>query len=396
MNVMVTVDQRFQSLPDGTVWTPAQFRYGFFTRYLEVFDHVCVAGRVKEGEGIPDGWERVDGPGVSVMPVPFYLGPLGYVRRAHQVRQAASRAVQAADAVILRVPSIIAATAERALRRNQRPYGLEIIGDPYDWFAPGAVEHPLRPLFRMYFYLQLRRQCRDACATAYVTKEALQKRYRAPGVFHASYSDVELGSDAFAPTPLNRESTHKAILISVGSFDQLYKGHDVLLKALSRCVQTGLSLTLVLVGDGRYRAKLEALAADLHLSEQVLFLGQLPPGRPIREQLDLAHLFVLPSRTEGLPRALIEAMARGLPCVGSTVGGIPELLEPEDLVPPGDATALAAKIREVVMDTHRMARMSARNLAKARQYREDEVCKPRTAFYRYVRERTETWRRTRM
>ena len=92
---------------------------------------------------------------------------------------------------------------------------------------------------------------------------------------------------------------------------------------------------------------------------------------------------------------MVEAMARGLPCIGSTVGGIPELLPSEDLVPPGDVEALAGKIREVVSDPQRMARMSARNLHKAKEYREEVLGKRRSDFYRHVKEKTEAWLRTR-
>ena len=121
------------------------------------------------------------------------------------------------------------------------------------------------------------------------------------------------------------------------------------------------------------------------------FLGQLSAGEAVRALLDAADLFLLPSRTEGLPRAMIEAMARALPCIGSTVGGIPELLAPEDMVPPGDAGALARKIREVVTDPERMCLMSARNLEVAREYRDDLLRERRTAFYRHVRTQTEQW-----
>ena len=88
---------------------------------------------------------------------------------------------------------------------------------------------------------------------------------------------------------------------------------------------------------------------------------------------------------------MIEAMARGLPCIGSTVGGIPELLPAEDLVPPGDAPALARKIMEVLGDPDRMARMSARNLATAAEYRDDILSERRRAFYTYLRDRTQAW-----
>jgi glycosyltransferase involved in cell wall biosynthesis len=88
---------------------------------------------------------------------------------------------------------------------------------------------------------------------------------------------------------------------------------------------------------------------------------------------------------------MVEAMARALPCIGSTVGGIPELLPPEDMIPPGDVGALANKIREVVTNPERMARMSARNLEKAKDYRDEVLCDRRNEFYRYVREMTEAW-----
>jgi glycosyltransferase involved in cell wall biosynthesis len=80
-----------------------------------------------------------------------------------------------------------------------------------------------------------------------------------------------------------------------------------------------------------------------------------------------------------------------LPCIGSTVGGFSELLAEEDLVAPGDVQALAAKIRDVVTNPQRMAKMSARNFAKAGEYRQDVLWEQRLAFYRRVREMTEEW-----
>ncbi|MEO1187019.1 MAG: glycosyltransferase, partial [Cyanobacteria bacterium J06636_27] len=94
---------------------------------------------------------------------------------------------------------------------------------------------------------------------------------------------------------------------------------------------------------------------------------------------------------EGLPRAMIEAMARGLPCIGSTVGGIPELLPSEDMVTPGDINALAQKIRQVVTNPERMASMSVRNLEKAKNYQDVVLQKRRIAFYSHVREKTQSW-----
>ena len=136
---------------------------------------------------------------------------------------------------------------------------------------------------------------------------------------------------------------------------------------------------------------MQQLAADRGVADRVRFLGQVPAGEPVREQLDAADLYLIPSRAEGLPKALIEAMARGLPCIGSRVGSIPDLLADEDLVPPGDARALADKLMEVAGSPDRMNQMAKRNLATAREYRNDVTDRRRHALYDHVRKSTEQW-----
>jgi glycosyltransferase involved in cell wall biosynthesis len=223
-----------------------------------------------------------------------------------------------------------------------------------------------------------------------VTRETLQRRYPCPA-FSVGVSDVELPAGAFAddPRPPVKRGSPRTI-VTVGTMSQPYKAQEVLIDALARCRRAGLDVHAVLVGDGRHRAALEARAAAERVAEQVTFAGALPAGEPIRRVLDAAHLFVLPSRTEGLPRAMVEAMARGLPCVGSAVGGIPELLPAEDIVPPGDAAALAAKIQDVLGDRERLVRMAARNLEVARGFREDLLEAQRLAFYEELRRVTAT------
>jgi glycosyltransferase involved in cell wall biosynthesis len=165
----------------------------------------------------------------------------------------------------------------------------------------------------------------------------------------------------------------------------------VLIDAVALGVRHGLDVRLAIAGEGRHRQELEARAASLGVADRVEFLGQLRAGEAVRAELDRADLFVLPSRTEGLPRAMIEAMARGLPCIGTRVGGIPELLPPEDMVPPGDAPALCEKIREMVSDPQRMARASDRNLRVAQEYRDETLRERRVRFYRRVRDATAAW-----
>jgi glycosyltransferase involved in cell wall biosynthesis len=329
--------------------------------------------------------------------VPYYVGPWQYLRNSRQVAKATRNAIDASDAAMLYVSGRIATGVEPMLRQAGHPYGVYVIGDPYDVFAPGSIRHPLRPFFRWIYSRQLRHQCAGATAAAYITEQALQRRYPpAPDAFTTHYAMGTMADNVFVPASRPpRPEARTLSLITVGTMAQLYKAQDVLIDALAACVQEELDLKLILVGDGQYRPMLEARAAALGLGERVSFRGQLTSGDPVRSELDHANLFVLPSHQEGLPRALIEAMARALPCIGSTVGGIPELLPPEDLVSPGDVAALARKIREMVTDPQRMAHASARNLERAKAYREEALFERRVTFYRSLRERTESWLKNR-
>lgn len=392
MKLIITVEHHFSRTPDGTVWSQIMFAYSYWKRYLNVFDHVRIVARLRDVPSVRSDWKRADGDSVSFIALPDYRGPWQYLRQTRRIRHIARTAIEPGSAVIL-YPGQVAASIEPILRQMTYPYGVYVIADPYDIFAPGAVKHPLRPFFRWLFTRQSQRLCSNASAVAYITEYALQQRYPpAPESFTTYFAMGEMPQAAFVaePRPL-RLQMDRFNLIIVGSMNQLYKAQDVLIDAVAICVEQGLDLKLTLVGDGQYRPQLEAQAVTRGLKERVCFKGQLTAGEAVRTHLDQADLFVLPSRQEGLPRAMIEAMARGLPCVGSTRGGIPELLPTEDMIPPGDAIALANKIREVVTDSERMAHMSAYNLEKAENYRGAILRERRNAFYRYIQAETEAW-----
>jgi oligosaccharide repeat unit polymerase len=390
--VTVTIERRFDRTPDGRVWVPDVETYSFWQRYLEVFDQVRVVARVRDVPEPPPASFRSDGPSVTFAALPYYVGPWQYLSKAGEVVRSARAAIEPRDAVILRLDSQIAACVQPMLERTGHPYGVEVVADPQDCFAPGVIEHPLRPFFRWKFARDLRRQCRGAAAAAYVTERALQRRYPpGPGAFSTHYSSVELPDEAFAMQPRSGVAAGRPWeLVTVGAMTDRLKGQDAAIEAVDRCRRDGVEVNLTVIGEGRYRERLEAQAAAMGLGGRVRFAGRLATPE-LREALDHADLFVLPSRAEGLPRALLEAMARGLPAIASSIGGIPELLASEDLVRPGDAEDLGARLREVLSSPSRMAAMSARNLKKAGEYRLEVLARRRREFYRLVQEATREW-----
>ena len=109
------------------------------------------------------------------------------------------------------------------------------------------------------------------------------------------------------------------------------------------------------------------LASRCGIEEHVSFPGVLPAGQ-IPGWLDGLDLYVQPSFQEGLPRGLIEAMARGCPALGSTAGGIPELLGPDCLHRPGDSEALAELIMRAVDDEDWRLEQARANFETAKSY----------------------------
>lgn len=388
MKVVVTVESRLVRTPEGAVWTRSGPSYQFWTRYLAAFDDVRVMARTSEVASVPDDAKRVDGPSVEVWPLPAYLGPAAYLRRRIALGRAIHKGAESTDAAILRVPSVIGSLLATSLTQHGRQYALEVVGDPYDVFAPGAVRHPLRPLLRQWSTRKLQAACASATAVSYVTRQYLQQRYPpSMTALTCACSDIELPSDAFttrrwAPTPAGAVP----MLVSVGSLAQPYKGIDTLIHAVGLLARGGTLVRLTHIGDGRYRSELTALAERLGLAAHISFVGEVPAGAQVRRHLDTADIFVMPSRTEGLPRALIEAMARGLPALGSAVGGIPELLPEPCLVKPDDPQALATRIGQLLSDPGILAEQAARNLGVARGYSSEALTPVRTAFYRAVRD----------
>jgi glycosyltransferase involved in cell wall biosynthesis len=397
--VLIALEHHFLSGADGCVYTSGPSNYRFWCRYLGIFDEVIVLARVRDTteQMLPE--QRADGPGVTFWQLPDYTGPAEYLRKLVQLRSAIRKAVSNSDAYILRVPGAIGDLAAREIRRLGKGYAVEVVGDPWDVFSPGSVRTPLRPLYRRLATRNLLRNCREAVAASYVTRSTLQARYPArAGAYVCGISDVCLGKHVVdlgtierrkqRARELAKQFMHPVHLGFIGSLATNYKGADTLLKAIALCGQAGLDVKAHLLGDGRLRPYFEAMARDLGISQCVEFRGQVPAGKAVFKFLDSIDIFVMPSRQEGLPRAMVEAMARGCSCIGSAVGGIPELLAPEALIPPSDEEQLAAAIRRFVTNPNLSSCMIEHNVKMAQTFQPEVLEKAQRRFLSEVRARS--------
>ena len=130
-----------------------------------------------------------------------------------------------------------------------------------------------------------------------------------------------------------------ADLLFIGEI-RVLKGVDILLEAIA-ALRSERKITACLVGDGPDLEQFKAQAQSLGLADSVTFAGRMPARAAFRK----GRVLIMPSRAESFPYVVLEACAAGVPLLASNVGGIPEVLGPACLFPPGDAQALAARLK---------------------------------------------------
>ena len=142
-------------------------------------------------------------------------------------------------------------------------------------------------------------------------------------------------------------SDKQQVVGAIGRLD-IEKGHAILIEAAKMIVQEFPNVLFVIVGDGPLREKLQKKVLELNLQDHVLFTGIC---NNIPEILALMDLFVLPSLSEGMPMALLEAMAAKKPVIATNVGDIPKIIRPNEtgiLIDPNNAHQLRAALSSLL------------------------------------------------
>ncbi len=384
--VNIVLEFRFYRDEAGQVYTDASFDYQFWQRYLMVFTSVNIIARAKEvsTNEVSDKWKNVTGENVSFSAIPFYHGVGDLLKKTPKVIKEIKRIIASNDyPYIFRMPSIIGALffmADRSI--GTKAFGVEMVGDPEEVF--GSLSPLYRPVGKA-FVRNTRSIISRARAVAYVERTILPAKYPAThpqNVFY--FSSINLPDSSIASSPRQFNGREEPNIISIGALDQMYKGPDIMLDAIQECKKKGLTVNLTWIGGGVHLEKMKELVQTMGLQNQVNFTGMITDRSKIEEALDKADMFVLASRTEGLPRAMIEAMARGLPCIGADVGGIPQLLTKDYLFTKEDAQGLANLLMSKSADKNELAAMSATNIETAKLYANSKLDKERMGFYKAV------------
>jgi len=363
------------------------FDYGVWKRYLTAFDHLVVATRKinfsKFDQRLLSGMKLSNGPKVDFCPIDKYSHNLDILMKYKEIANQIKSVLKNVDCAIVRLPSTIGIIAYREAQKISLPVAVELVGCPWDalWnfgTIKGKVAAPI-------FYYYTKKIVKESSHTVYVTKNFLQERYPTRG-YSINCSDVNIPENTEdilqrrinKIKELNDKSSIKIGMI--GALGSKYKGFDLAIDAISYLTRTFEKIELHVVGPGD-GSLWKKYVQKKGVQSKVFFDGVLKNGDEVFKWLDQIDIYIQPSKTEGLPRALIEAMSRGCPAVGARTGGIPELLDSKFLHRKDDSKDLSEKIIQLLNDPNLMINQAKINFLKSKEYSRINLDTKRTNFW---------------
>ncbi len=269
-----------------------------------------------------------------------------------------------------------------AAKQLHKPYMIEVIADAWNAYWYHGL---LGKLVAIPIYLLTRYAIKHAPYVLYVTSHFLQCKYPTQGI-QEGISDVELLEETnphLLPKRIARINLQNRPLVlgTAAAINVRFKGQQYVIQALALLKKKGVICHYELVGNGD-KKRLEKLAKKLGVSEQVRFIGAIQHSK-IFAWYDNLDIYIQPSLQEGLPRAVVEAMSRALPCIGACTGGIPELIDSSCIYTPRGN--MAKKIADMLETFHaeKMELEARRNFKRAQDFNEEKL---KIARDNYMRE----------
>lgn len=285
--------------------------------------------------------------------------------------------IKKTDTLIIRMDCNEGYIASRYARRYNKPYYVEVVGCAWDSLWNYSLSGKIIAPFR---FIKMRMTVKKAQGSLYVTEKFLQSRYPSSGL-EVACSDVTLPSNSILR--IEKFSQKKRITLgTIGPLDVSYKGQDSLIRAISKLNhKSDIKYEYQLVGGGD-KTRLLNIARKHGVEKYIKFIGQISHAE-IFKWLDQIDIYAQPSKVEGLPRAIVEALSRGRPTIGSNLGGIPELL-PKDVLFNWRRQNSIIKAIEYASNSQNASLLSQKGLETAKNFNKDSLLKKRNSFYSQI------------
>lgn len=360
-------DHKFKKI-NNKIYSSGGLSNEILTRYVNYYGKIKVIARVEKCNTYENKFSEITNKNVEIINYKLLK------------KKDLINLINNSKIVILRIPSFIGSKMDKLIPKNKKCI-VEVVACAWDalWNHSllGKVIAPL-------MYYKEKQTIKKAKYVIYVSNKFLQKRYPTNG-YNIGCSDVSLST--FDDKILNKRlekikkmNDKKIVFGTLAAIDVKYKGQAYVIKAINKLKKEGIeNIEYQLVGGGS-KNKLEKLAKKLNVEDKIVFVGTLPHDK-VFDWLDMIDIYIQPSNQEGLPRALVEAMSRACPCIGSSTGGIPELLDEEVIFKRKKVKKLIDKINLMLNDKELLKTMAKYNFEKSKNYSKDKLDKIRNDFY---------------
>lgn len=346
-------------------------------RYLNIFDSFKMVTRIIKNESLNIAkYSELNDKRISFDSI--NTSGITKLLFSKKVKEKIKENVLNVDFCIIRLHSFTGNIACKYARKYKKNYVIELVSCPFDslWNHKSKFGKILAP----YMYLLTKKNISKASNVIYVTDKFLQKRYTNKhnniGCSDVIITDTDQSICTRRLEKITQMENKKIILGLVGSLDVSFKGHETAIKALAQ-LKDKIDFELHFLGNGK-KDYWENIAKKYKIAEKVVFDGTLPGGKAVLEWMDNLDIYLIPSLQEGMPRALIEAMSRACPAIGTNVGGIPEVLD--ITVEKNDYIEIAKKILEFATNKDLMKKCALRNYEKSKEFHEDCLFNKRQPF----------------
>lgn len=315
--------------------------------------------------------------GIDVVPVPEITSLKGMFINRAKAREVLTEAIKESDMLILR-NSTNTALAQIIAEQVKKPYIYEVVSCNWDALWNYSI---VGKIYAPYAFLRMKYNVAISKFAIYVTQEFLQKRYPNKHT-NVGISDVMIDpvDIALLDAKIDRykHASKSFVLTTCAAIDVRYKGQEYIIQAIAK-LKDKYDIEYHLAGGGS-NDYLKSVAQECGVADKVIFEGLLSKDK-VNKLLDETTIYCQPSKQEGLPRAVVEAMSRGCVCIGSRTGGIPELLNESMITGRGDVAGFVKLIDTILNNVELQVEQCRKNFNKALEFEAAKLDRERKDFY---------------
>lgn len=390
MKVCFVQGTKFKEDKEGNLYTGGSYSEEIWKRYQEAFGQLTVLARLDEIKRTKEDYLKLynifNTKDKKFIELPNLNSIANLANNYFKVKKIIKDTVKENDILIARLPSMYSYIACHYAIKFKKKYIVEVVGCPWDSLWNYNYKGKI---LAFYSFIKMRRIVKKANNVIYVTNEFLQKRYPNKG-YNIGCSDVSIDrSDDYILTRRIEkirkvEQKQEIIFGTCAGIDVKHKGQEYVIKAMSLLKDKGFkNIEYQMVGDGD-STRLINIAKKYGVVDNLKFMGSMPHNE-VFKWLDTVDIYIQPSNTEGLCRALLEAMSRGCPCIASNAGGNPELICPEYVFKKKNVFNLFETILDLISNKENLENNSRYCFEKSKLYDKDILETKRKTFFENVK-----------